>query len=126
MSPRLPSRRWHLPIFLLAGAIVLGACGGGADDAGPAAGDGDGGAAGEVVIERFSFMPENVEVAAGTEVTWTNRDSAAHTVKDEGGLFPESEEIPEGGEFSYVYETPGEYPYVCGIHPYMTATVTVS
>jgi plastocyanin len=125
MSTRSALRRWHVP-FVLAGVLALGACGG--DDATEPASPGgdDAGAAGAVVIESFSFMPENIEVAAGTAVTWTNKDSAAHSIEDEGGLFPESEEIPEGGEFSFTYETPGEYPYICGIHPYMTATVTVT
>lgn len=120
------SHRRRPAIVLLSGILLLGACGGG-DDAGPASSAGeDAGGGAEVVIERFTFMPENLEVATGTEVTWTNKDSAAHTVKDEGGLFPESEDISEGGEFSFTYETPGEYPYICGIHPYMTATVTVT
>ncbi len=124
MSTKSTLRRWHVPFVLLAGVLTLGACGG--DDAAEPAGTGgdDAGGTGAVVIERFSFMPENIEVAAGTAVTWTNKDSAAHSVVDEG-LF-ESEEIPEGGEFSFTYETPGEYPYICGIHPYMTATVTVT
>jgi plastocyanin len=126
MSPSSLLRRWRLPAVLLTGILVLGACGGG-DESGPASSAGeDAGGGAEVVIERFTFMPENLEVATGTEVTWTNKDSAAHTVKDKGGLFPESEDIPEGGEFSFTYETPGEYPYICGIHPYMTATVTVT
>jgi len=125
MSTRSALRRWHVP-FVLLGVLAVGACGG--DDAAePASTRGDdAGAAGAVVIERFSFMPEDVEVPAGTTVTWTNQDSATHSVEDEGGLFPESEEIPQGEEFSFTYDTPGEYPYICGIHPYMTATVTVT
>jgi plastocyanin len=118
-------RRWRLPVVLLAAGLTLGACGGDDEDAGPASPGGDG-AAGEVTIDNFTFMPESIEVTAGTAVTWTNKDSAAHSIEDEGGLFPESEEIAEGADFSFTYETPGEYPYICGIHPYMTATVTVT
>ncbi len=125
MSTRSALRRWHVP-FVLLGVLALGACGG--DDAAEPASTGgdDAGAAGAVVIERFAFMPEDIEVAAGTAVTWANKDSAAHSIEDQGGLFPESEEIPQGEEFSFTYDTPGEYPYICGIHPYMTATVTVT
>ncbi len=118
-------RRWRLPVVLLAAGLTLGACGGDDEDAGPASPGGDG-AAGEVTIDNFTFMPESIEVTAGTAVTWTNKDSAAHSIEDEGELFPESEEIPQGEEFSFTYDTPGEYPYICGIHPYMTATVTVT
>ncbi|CAN5774638.1 cupredoxin family copper-binding protein [soil metagenome] len=108
------------------GVLTLGACGGGGNDAESGGEDSGPPAAGEVVIERFSFMPEDGEGPAGTTGTWTNQDSAAHSVEDEGGLFPESEGIPQGEEFSFTYDTPGEYPYICGIHPYMTATVTVT
>ncbi|MBW3548634.1 MAG: cupredoxin domain-containing protein, partial [Actinobacteria bacterium] len=59
-------------------------------------------------------------------VTWTNQDSAAHTVKDSGDLFPESDELAQGDTFEFTYDTPGEYPYICGIHEYMKGTVTVS
>ncbi|HWH35405.1 MAG TPA: cupredoxin family copper-binding protein [Acidimicrobiales bacterium] len=114
----------------MAAALVLAACGGddGDTESGAGEGAGDQAASGgdEVVIERFMFMPEDIEVSAGTTVTWTNRDSAAHTVQDSGDLFPESEDIDQGGEFSFTYDQPGEYPYICGIHTYMTGTVTVS
>ncbi|HVL03445.1 MAG TPA: plastocyanin/azurin family copper-binding protein, partial [Acidimicrobiales bacterium] len=74
----------------------------------------------------FTFMPKSIDVAAGTTVTWTNQDSAAHSIEDDGGLFPESESFAEGEEFSFTYEAPGEYPYICGIHTYMTGSVKVT
>lgn len=121
-----PSHR-RLPALVVAAMLALAACGSDGDTA-SSPGDGDQAATGDggVVIERFMFMPEDIEVSAGTTVSWNNRDSAAHTVEDSGGLFPESERIEQGGEFSFTYEEPGEYPYICGIHTYMTGTVTVS
>jgi plastocyanin len=123
--PELCSKRlWWLAAAL---TLVLAACGGGDGD-GDAA-DGGGSAsegASEVAIDNFSFMPPDVEVAAGTEVTWTNQDDVAHTVQDDAELFPESEELASGETFSFTYDTAGEYPYICGIHPYMKGTVTVS
>jgi plastocyanin len=124
MCPISLVRRWRVPVILLASILTLAACGGGGDDTG-SAGDGAAAAgAGEVIIEGFNFVPETIEVPTGTAVTWTNKDTAAHTVVDEG-LF-ESEELDQGETFSFTFDTPGEYSYICGIHPYMTATVTVT
>ena len=107
-------------------ALAMAACGGN-DDAGQSTGAGEAPNSGsEVVIEGFSFNPMDIEVAPGTTVTWTNQDSAPHTVKDNGDLFPESDELAKGDTFEFTYETPGEYPYICGIHQYMKGTVTVS
>ena len=116
-------RRLLLLPFL---ALAMAACGGG-DDAGQATGADEAPSSGsEVVIEGFSFNPMDIEVAPGTTVTWTNQDSAPHTVKDNGELFPESDELAKGDTFEFTYDTPGEYPYICGIHQYMKGTVTVS
>ncbi len=111
------------------GALAVVACGGG-DDAtvskAPEGAAGDAGTGPAVAIEQFEFRPGEVKVAAGTTVTWTNEDTVAHTVQDEGELFPESDDLAKGQTFSFTYETPGSYPYICGIHPYMKGTVTVS
>lgn len=112
------------------GALAIGAvaCGG---DAGTDASDASGGAgaaagAAGVTIEQFQFRPGEIAVEPGTTVTWTNQDTVAHTVKDNGELFPESDELAKGESFSFTYDDPGTYPYICGIHPYMKGTVTVS
>ncbi|MGH2548381.1 MAG: cupredoxin domain-containing protein, partial [Thermomicrobiales bacterium] len=84
--------------------------------------------AGEAVtatIEGFAFNPGNIEVAAGTTVTWTNNDSAAHTVTADDGSF-QSGRLEQGQTFSYTFETAGTFAYHCEYHSGMTATVTVS
>ena len=108
-------------------ALIGVACGGG-DEGTSATEEPEGAAAGtpEVVIENFQFVPQEIEVAEGTTVTWTNQDEVAHTVQDEGDLFPESEDLAQGQTFSFTYERAGSFPYICGIHPYMKGTVTVS
>lgn len=84
--------------------------------------------AGEAVtatIEGFAFNPATLEVAAGTTVTWTNNDSAAHTVTADDGSF-QSGRLEQGDSFSYTFETAGTFSYFCEYHSGMTATVTVS
>ncbi len=112
-------------------AIALGAvaCGGGdtGTTGGGAAPGAASGAPGEVAISGFKFVPADIEVAPGTTVTWTNQDETPHTVQDEGeDQFEESQELQQGETFTFTYETPGSYPYICGIHPYMKGTVTVT
>jgi plastocyanin len=125
MSSTTSAARRLLALPVLVMALV--ACGADDDTGGAAAGAGDATASGtEVVIKGFSFDPMEIEVASGATVTWTNEDAAPHTIKDNGDLFPESEELAQGDTFSFTYDTPGEHPYICGIHPYMKGTVTVS
>jgi plastocyanin len=125
MSSTTSAARRLLALPLLVMALV--ACGADDDTGGTAAGAGDAAASGsEVVIKGFSFDPMEIEVASGTTVTWTNEDAAPHTIKDNSDLFPESDELAQGDTFSFTYDAPGEHPYVCGIHPYMKGTVTVS
>ena len=110
-------------VALALGAVACGGASGGDPDAtGGAGSDGSG----AVSITGFKFVEADIEVDAGTEVTWTNEDTVAHTVEDSGDLFPESAELAKGETFSFVYESAGTYPYICGIHPYMKGTVTVS
>lgn len=113
--------RLLMPLAVL--GAVLSACGG--DDAEPTP-SGAGSAPGEVEIRNFEFMPETVTVAAGTTVTWTNRDDAPHTVKGDGNSFAESPQMNQGGTFRMTFDTAGRFPYVCGIHNYMRGTVVVT
>lgn len=78
------------------------------------------------------FMPANAMVDAGGTVTWSNDDTAAHTVTSgsaEGGgpdgTFDSSLLMPDT-TFSYTFEEAGEYPYYCIVHPWMAGMVTVS
>ena len=80
-----------------------------------------------VAIANFAFSPLDAEVPAGTKVTWTNNDDASHNVQDLSELnTPISPEMKKGDTFSITYSKPGTYKYVCGLHTYMTGTVTVT
>jgi len=75
------------------------------------------------------FALSNITVTAGTTITWTNQDSAPHTVTSSGpgaltGEF-DSGGFGIGQSYQRSFNTPGTFPYFCTIHPFMQATVTV-
>ena len=75
-------------------------------------------------IQNLAFMSSNIQVKAGTTVTWTNQDSVPHSVTFKNGM-KDSGLLYQGQSFSYTFNTPGTYQYYCSVHPYMVATVTV-
>lgn len=80
-----------------------------------------------VKIQNFAFSPAAITVKKGTTVTWTNEDTAGHTVTETDSLKgPASSTIEQGKSYSFTFDTAGTYHYKCTIHPYMTGTVTVT
>lgn len=119
-------------------ALVLAGCGGSdassddtgdddvaADDVAAADGAGTGGDV-TAAIADFAFDPTPVEAAAGTTITWTNQDSAPHTVTGTGDLEFDSGNLDEGESFSLTVDEAGEFAYVCTIHGSMQGTIVVS
>jgi len=78
----------------------------------------------EVKIDNFSFGPATLTVAAGTTVTWTNRDDIPHNVVSTADVF-KSKVVDTDEKFSYTFTKPGTFPYFCSIHPKMTGKVVV-
>ena len=76
-----------------------------------------------VTIRNFMFAMD-VTVTPGSTVTWKNLDGEPHTVASLDGLF-HSKALDEGDSYSFKFEKPGVYKYICSIHPRMNATVTV-
>lgn len=76
------------------------------------------------------FIPYNVSVGVGGTITWSNDDSAAHTVtsgiveKGHDGLF-DSGLFMAGTTYDFTFDRMGEYDYYCIVHPWMTGKVTV-
>ena len=68
------------------------------------------------------YIPYEVTVDVGGEVTWSNDDTAAHTVTSgtpaggPDGLF-DSSLFMAGTTFSYKFEEAGTYNYFCMVHP---------
>ncbi|MBA2589755.1 MAG: cupredoxin domain-containing protein [Alphaproteobacteria bacterium] len=65
-----------------------------------------------------------VAVTPGSTVTWKNLDGEPHTVVSTDGLF-RSPALDQNDSFSFKFDKPGIYKYLCSIHPKMRATVTV-
>lgn len=142
MSPTPTTAR--LLAALTAVTLLGAACGSGdaaipdatasprAADAAPASASGDGDA--EVRIKDFAYIPEDLEVAAGTTVRWTNEDFFGHTVTSGtpedrtdtfDGVLGEVAQA-QGTSYSFTFDEAGPHDYFCRFHPSMTATVTVT
>jgi plastocyanin len=75
-------------------------------------------------MQNFAYQMAHFQVRTGTTVTWTNQDSAPHSVTFKNGM-KDSGLLYQGQSFSYTFNTPGTYQYYCTVHPNMVATVTV-
>ena len=73
----------------------------------------------EIVVDNFNFAPANAAVAAGSTVTWTNRDDVPHNIVSTGQAF-KSPVLDTDEQFSHTFNAPGTYKYFCSIHPRMT------
>jgi plastocyanin len=83
-------------------------------------------AAGEAMVHiaNLSFTTQVIRVRVGTRVRWINDDQVQHTVTAENGAF-ESGLIDPGRTYERVFDRPGDYPYHCTPHPFMTGRVVV-
>ena len=80
-----------------------------------------------VAIKNYAFSPAALTVSVGTKVTWTNDDTAPHTVTVSSGPVTFSSPLLQHGDtYTYTFTTPGTYSYYCAVHPSMTASVVVT
>ncbi len=77
-----------------------------------------------VVIQGLSFQPASLTIQKGASVTWRNDDSVSHQIVSNTNAFSSSV-LNAGGSYTHVFDQAGSYPYHCGIHPFMTGTITV-
>lgn len=82
------------------------------------------GSGAKVSINNFAFGPAQLAINAGDSVTWTNDDGAPHGLAFNDGAPGTSQMLP-GQSFSRVFAKAGVVDYVCSVHPYMMARVTV-
>ncbi len=118
--------------ILVAGAALLGGCGGSEEttstESTPTPAEAEATVAEgavRVAMKDFAFVPENVTVKAGQTITWVNEDTAQHDAVSAGGDGPKSELFNQGGSYSWKAEKAGTIPYVCTVHPGMDGTITV-
>ena len=80
--------------------------------------------------DNACYLPAETTVGVGGTVTWTNDDTAAHTVTSgtptdgPDGMF-DSSIVMSGATFEYTFEEAGQYDYFCIVHPWMTGKVSV-
>lgn len=84
------------------------------------------GSTAEISLVNFSFSPKELTIKKGTTITWTNEDSAVHTVTSDTDVFA-SGNLAKGDTFSYTFTTAGTFPYHCIPHKAnMTGTIVVT
>lgn len=77
------------------------------------------------------FMPYEFTVSAGTTVTWSNDDTAAHTVTS-GNINAgptsafDSGMLMAGDTFEFTFKGAGNFDYFCMIHPWMNGIVHIN
>jgi len=77
------------------------------------------------------WVPVQVTINVGDEVSWSNDDTAAHTVTSglattggPDGLF-DSSLLIAGGSFAFTFEEEGTVDYFCIVHPWMEGQVII-
>ncbi|HMC57409.1 MAG TPA: plastocyanin/azurin family copper-binding protein [Gemmatimonadaceae bacterium] len=81
-----------------------------------------------VSVHDFAFTPTQVDIRAGTKVTWVNcgsSNNAAHTSTSDGGVWDSGLLVP-GQTYTRQFDNAGSFPFHCTPHPFMTGTVTVN
>jgi plastocyanin len=74
--------------------------------------------------DRWGYSPVTRKVAPGTWVTWSNAGTDTHTVTAVDGSFDSGDLDPSEG-FSWYFDQPGTFEYVCTLHPWMTGKIVV-
>lgn len=120
-------------VILAVGTLGVAGCGGGGDKGAPAtektaappAAAGKATESADADIKDFEYVPSRLTVAAGGKVSWTNEDSANHSVTFRDKSLKSIGNLRNGQKLSVAFDKPGEYAYVCTYHPNMHGTVVV-
>ena len=78
----------------------------------------------DVVIDNFTFGPQELTVAVGTTVKWVNHDDIPHNVVNKDKVF-RSKALDTDDSFSFTFANAGTFDYFCGLHPHMQGKIIV-
>ncbi len=78
-----------------------------------------------VTIDNFAFAPAEMSVAAGTTLTWANKQNARHTTTANNGEW-DSGILATNETFELTFDALGDFTYHCDIHPEMVGIVHVT
>jgi len=79
-----------------------------------------------IAMSNTMFVPQATAINVGDTVTWTNYDTAPHTVTSTTDNFNVSSPMMQKGDkFSYTFTKAGVFTYYCEVHPFMVATIYV-
>src|SRR5215210_8428678 len=78
-----------------------------------------------LIFAPAASAQDEMTVAPGTTVTWVNDGEEPHTSTADDGTW-DSGTLQPGESYSFTFDEPGDYSYLCEIHPDMTATINVS
>jgi plastocyanin len=87
-----------------------------------------------IIIDSGSpyFVPKSATVSSGAPIRWDNPTATDHTITHVGCLQDgnacafDSGIVGPSGNFTLSGLAPGQYPYLCRIHPIMYGVVTVT
>ncbi|WP_328388224.1 cupredoxin domain-containing protein [Nocardia sp. NBC_00416] len=79
-----------------------------------------------VQVEDDRFSPADITISAGDTVSWHFDGDLPHGVQGIGDkAMSINSPLFEVGDWSHTFTAPGEYRYLCPIHPDMRGTITV-
>lgn len=78
---------------------------------------------GDVNIASFAFLPAKISATVGKALTFLNSDDTPHQISVANG--PRTAVFLRGQRASLTFDKPGEYSYICGLHPSMKGVIDV-
>ena len=79
---------------------------------------------------QICYVPFEYSTTVGSPITWTNTDSAFHTVTS--GTYDDPKTLFDSGymdpydSYTLSFDLPGSYSYYCTLHPWMQGLVIIT